>query len=185
MPSFFVNLGLVPGFVAIIAAAADLRGDQGFLRSASVVRLGQWSFALYLVHGPILRLAAPSFRHGGMAPALSGGVIVVMIAVALSGTLYEWVEKPAEKRLRGLFAPRSATELRLGPRALSTSYALTSSALLYSIKGDRVVPSRTLCLVVLCRGADLHLGNEQLCRGRSRPAAAGPDLGYRERRGFP
>lgn len=110
LPLFIGNLWLVPGFVAIIAAAAagDLRGDQGFLRSAPVVRLGQWSFALYLVHELMIRLAAPSFGNSGAVPALIAAVIVAIIAVGLSGLLYEWVEKPAEKRLRSLFAPRSA-----------------------------------------------------------------------------
>lgn len=155
MPSFVVNLGLIPGFVAIIgaAAAADLRGDQGFLSSAPVMKLGQWSFALYLVHGPILLLAAPSFRHGGMTPALIGAVIVVMIAIALSGALYEWVEKPTEKRLRGLFARRSTPQLNSVPRLGPVTPVTPSPVVPCCAQPEAAVLCRPRTFMPCCAGA--------------------------------
>lgn len=112
LPYFVADLWMLPGFVAIIAAGAagDLRGDAGFVRSDLVVRLGQWSFALYLVHEIVLKAAAPIVGDAPPAIAYTAVAIVVVISVAASGILYEWFERPIEKKLRGLLPQASDTK---------------------------------------------------------------------------
>lgn len=65
------------------------------------VKLGEWSFAFYLVHATViyalLRVVGPqppSWRNLGWA------LVVLAIDVALSWALHSFVERPAEKKLR-------------------------------------------------------------------------------------
>lgn len=48
VPAFIAGVWMLPGFAALIIAAAggDLRGDGGRIRSRMAVQLGQWSFSL-------------------------------------------------------------------------------------------------------------------------------------------
>jgi len=60
---------MIPAFgVAIMAAASrDADGGWGFLHRRLVVKLGQWSFGLYMVHELMLRVARPVVsRIGGL-----------------------------------------------------------------------------------------------------------------------
>lgn len=100
VPVTFANLLLVPAFLAIIAACshADLSGRTRLLGSPALVRLGQWSFALYLVHELVLRVAKPYATSPGKAILLAAAV--VLASVILSGLLHEFVEKPSEGWLR-------------------------------------------------------------------------------------
>lgn len=100
VPVTLANLILVPAFLAIIAACsqADLSGTTRLLGSPALIRLGQWSFALYLVHELVLRFAKPYANAPGLTILLAGAV--VLASVILSGLLHEFVEKPAERWLR-------------------------------------------------------------------------------------
>jgi peptidoglycan/LPS O-acetylase OafA/YrhL len=102
LPYFVADLWMLPGFAAIIAAGAsgDLRGDGGLVRSTGVVRLGQWSFALYLVHELILKATEPMVDGMGVVAAALALVLAIVLSIAVSGVLYEWFERPVEKRLR-------------------------------------------------------------------------------------
>lgn len=105
------GLWMLPSFAAVILAAAcgDLRGEAGPLRSRWGVRLGQWSFALYLIHELILRLIAPWVSGLPVAGTAAVTVAVVVASLAASGALYRWVERPVEQRLNSLFIPRSVS----------------------------------------------------------------------------
>lgn len=95
---WWVALIVLPGIAIVLLAFAgrDIAGDGGWLVHPVLVRLGQWSFALYLVHELVLRTARPLMvEHAWMT------VVALVGAVALSGALYEWFERPLEKRLRG------------------------------------------------------------------------------------
>jgi peptidoglycan/LPS O-acetylase OafA/YrhL len=112
LPYVVANLWLLPGFVAIIAAATngDIRGHGGHMRTRSIVRLGQWSFALYLLHGLVIKLAIPAFDGLTFWPAFGASMVVLVVSIGLSGFLYECFERPIERRLRSLItAPTPAT----------------------------------------------------------------------------
>ncbi len=95
---------LIPILVLVPALAArDLAGGRpSVFATRTMVRLGEWSFALYLVHQIVYRV----LTHVLPVPLQSGlGVPVVAAAlcagVAVSGALYVTVERPAERLLRG------------------------------------------------------------------------------------
>ncbi|MET3949190.1 acyltransferase [Arthrobacter sp. UYEF36] len=118
VPEFIPDLLMIPAFAALIAASAhaDASGArQSFIGSLPMVKLGQWSFALYLVHFMLFKLAEPMVD--GMAPALAGvsTVVLIAIAVGLSAALYEFFERPLEIRLRGRSRPRRDAVLEPAP----------------------------------------------------------------------
>lgn len=104
LPHFVADLWLLPGFVMILLAGAtgDLRGDEGWIRSTWSVRLGLWSFALYMVHELVIRLFEPWVDALTFTGGAAAAVIVGVVAVSASGLLYERFEKPVEARLRAL-----------------------------------------------------------------------------------
>lgn len=100
------NAVLLPFILAIIAAAAtsDLQCKGGFLTSRWAVRLGEWSFALYMTHWVLLQMFAHLDSGANSRPVpirLFEGLVFVAVAIGLSGVAYNWVERPLEKRLRG------------------------------------------------------------------------------------
>lgn len=90
--------------VLIAFTHRDLGGSSGWLTTKVMVRLGQWSFALYMVHELILRILHPVLvNHVWL-------ITPAMIAVvAASGVAYECFERPVERRLRG--RDRSAIQM--------------------------------------------------------------------------
>jgi len=94
----------VIGFALLIpaAAVADLRGLPSLWRGRRLVRLGELSFAFYMVHLLVLRAGTNVL---GVKPrfGLTGGLAVTAVAFALSlglsWLLYEAVEGPARRLL--------------------------------------------------------------------------------------
>ncbi|MFD0482554.1 hypothetical protein ACFQ46_08120 [Kineococcus sp. GCM10028916] len=88
------------GCLLVATSSRDLRGRSGRLTGRVWTMLGKWSFALYLLSGPVLGLAErllPLYRD------LAGIVAVVLLAVsawALAGVAHTWFERPLEKWLR-------------------------------------------------------------------------------------
>lgn len=103
-PVIIANLTMLPGFLAVIATSAsrNLSQKTSFLNSAQLTRLGRWSFALYLVHELVFRATEPLLRGLQLEPAFGLALLVVLGSIALSGILYELVEKPADMWLRSL-----------------------------------------------------------------------------------
>lgn len=101
-----------PLFAALICAAAgaDLDGRRTGLGGGWMIRLGHWSFAWYLLHEIVIRVAV--FEWGKPAP---GGETVVfwagvlVVSLALAALAYHCVEHPAERRLRSLVGHRRAS----------------------------------------------------------------------------
>jgi peptidoglycan/LPS O-acetylase OafA/YrhL len=87
--------------LAILAfARRDLEQAGGWLGSSVLVRLGQWSFALYMVHELLLRAAHPLMvEHRWTA------VLFIVLSIGAAGALFEWFERPIEQRLRGRARP--------------------------------------------------------------------------------
>jgi peptidoglycan/LPS O-acetylase OafA/YrhL len=78
--------------------------DAVILSHLWVVRLGEWSFALYRTHWLLLELVVhldPGSKARSVALHLLEGGAFVLVAVAVSAAAYTWFEKPLEKRLRG------------------------------------------------------------------------------------
>lgn len=92
----FVQLALVAPFGLLIAAAAaaDARGSTGWLSGRAMVRLGEWSFALYMVHGLLVR-ASP--LHGGPGWL----VATCFLSVAVACAAHAAIERPLERLIRG------------------------------------------------------------------------------------
>lgn len=91
----------------------DLSGSSTVLGSKSLVRLSQWSFALYLVHELVIMIR-PFLTEMSAAETFGAAILAINAAIALSGLLHEFVEKPAEKWLRS----RGALWLRERQRSL-------------------------------------------------------------------
>jgi peptidoglycan/LPS O-acetylase OafA/YrhL len=96
------NLAMTPvfGLVIVAAASRNADGEQGFLDTRLMVKLGQWSFALYMVHALVLWAAEPAILkvHGALRPGVATAAVV--LAVFVAGAVYEWYERPIEKRIR-------------------------------------------------------------------------------------
>lgn len=98
-------LWLTPLVVA--AAQADVRETTSPFRGRVLVRLGELSFAFYMVHGLVVTyghkwLVADENLSGAAAAALLLAALLTALALALA--LYSWVEAPAVRRFS---APRA------------------------------------------------------------------------------
>lgn len=107
LPLSLLDLMYLPFTVMLIACAAssDLRGDRSIFRNVYLVRLGEWSFALYLIQAIVITLAVRLVPVSGLSwEGLVLAIGVILLSIALSGALFQWFEKPAEKALRLRFA---------------------------------------------------------------------------------
>jgi peptidoglycan/LPS O-acetylase OafA/YrhL len=88
--------------VAIFGSATrDVAGKRGLLHRRSLITLGQWSFALYLVHMLVIRvLAAVIGAERAAYLPWWAAILAVMLSVLLSGLAFQFIEKPLERRLR-------------------------------------------------------------------------------------
>jgi peptidoglycan/LPS O-acetylase OafA/YrhL len=97
-----VALTIIPFSLLIVAAAqVDIARTTSWLRKSAVVKLGTWSFALYMVHWPVLILFAHSL-HGRLGDWQTAalGVSALAASIAASALLYKLVEHPLEVLLR-------------------------------------------------------------------------------------
>ena len=93
-------------YAALIAAAAqlDFDGARSVLRSKPMVLLGQWSYALYLIHASVIYVLLDRYGfqpYDAVENTLWFGLVTV-ISIAASAALYTVVEHPVEQRLRQL-----------------------------------------------------------------------------------
>ncbi|NLE62061.1 MAG: acyltransferase [Planctomycetes bacterium] len=96
------HLLVLGGFAVAVMAAAqhDLSGRGSWLGLRPLVKLGQWSFALYLVHALTYQTGNPLLggrSYGGRYAVVLG---LLLIAITVSGLLYEAFERPVEARIR-------------------------------------------------------------------------------------
>ena len=82
------------------AAASDADGRPSWLRHRWLIRLGEWSYAFYLVHISVLTaLHRVTGVTGGAKAALLMAAALVL-SVGAAGLLFRFVERPMERRLR-------------------------------------------------------------------------------------
>lgn len=84
------------GFTCLIPAAAlaDVRGLPSLWRHPALVRLGELSFAFYMVHLLVLRAGQHLFK-----PSPIGAISAFAVSLAFAWLLYEYVEVPARRWL--------------------------------------------------------------------------------------
>lgn len=101
------------GFAVLIPAAAqaDLRGLPSLWRRRGLVRLGELSFAFYMVHLLVLRAGTHLLGTRPRFDLLTGtaaALVAFTVSLGLSWLLYEGVEGPARRLLLRLPARRRA-----------------------------------------------------------------------------
>jgi peptidoglycan/LPS O-acetylase OafA/YrhL len=101
-PLRWTAITIVPFAIVIVAAAqTDLRGERTFWATPTMVRLGTWSFAFYLVHQLVIRTFDELFPLADSTIAGVGVLLAVLaISLALAVLLHHVVEAPAERVLR-------------------------------------------------------------------------------------
>lgn len=108
----YADLVTLPATCILIAAAAnsDLAGMSSWLRNPRLIRLGDASFALYMIHYQILAVwLSIAGVASSMLSGLSQVIVLCIVVVAASVLVFRWFEFPAEKSLRGwLGAPQAA-----------------------------------------------------------------------------
>ncbi|UKA56550.1 acyltransferase [Arthrobacter sp. FW305-BF8] len=98
----------IPGFALLIAAFADrdrCGGRPTFVSAPALVKLGEWSFALYLVHELVLRTAL-ELGPENLAQRAALAAVGIALSIPLAGAAYTFVERPIEARLRSRGASR-------------------------------------------------------------------------------
>ncbi|QUF06710.1 acyltransferase [Actinosynnema pretiosum subsp. pretiosum] len=101
------SFGYVAGTVVPLAllipaaAVADLRAGRSPLRSRPLVLLGEISFAFYLLHQLVLRVAESLLPLGGLtaAGALLMTGLLLLASLAAAWLLHRFVEQPAMRLL--------------------------------------------------------------------------------------
>jgi len=130
----WVSVTLVP-YVLLIGAAAtsDLLEKRSPLRARSVLRLGVWSYAFYLLQVPIglvlAKVMHPVDHHAATDLLLAGTYLLVTWLAAAA--LFRWVEEPAHRLLlHGSRGVRSAGRLRVVPVAAAELNSVMADAIL-------------------------------------------------------
>jgi peptidoglycan/LPS O-acetylase OafA/YrhL len=100
------HLVAAPLFALLIIAVASSRmPSRGFLAAAPLVLLGEASYSLYMLHGPLHGYVLAAFNR--VAPSASVGarfVVYVVAALALAIASFRWLERPARRWIRERFA---------------------------------------------------------------------------------
>lgn len=101
--------------VAVAAVATrELAGRPSLLRARPIVRLGEWSYAFYLVHATLIYavLGVVGRQAGGWANLLWFAALLVA-SIAAAAALHLLIERPAERRLRKWWDSRRAAPVVL------------------------------------------------------------------------
>jgi peptidoglycan/LPS O-acetylase OafA/YrhL len=114
IPYLLLHNGLLaPAFAALVYALARGAGPVSRALSARVlVRLGAASYALYILHVPLLSLLARGYRAAGISPPAQPWyfAIAAALCIAVSLLVFATVEEPGRRFLR-----RRLTRSRTGP----------------------------------------------------------------------
>ena len=114
-------------FALLIAAAvrADLTGGASWLRTPVLLRLGELSFAFYLVHQPVIRMLSKVLTPAAPTIAVVVGVVgALMVGLLAAWLLRRFVEVPARRWLQ----PRPAVRRPAGLDAKRFGIATASGA---------------------------------------------------------
>ncbi|MFG2881270.1 acyltransferase family protein [Streptomyces sp. NPDC048297] len=117
-PGYPATVCTLAGFTVLIpaAAVADLQGLPSLWRRRRMVRLGELSFAFYMIHLLVLRAGTNLLGnkpHFGILAGLAVTTAAFTLSLVLSWVLYEAVERPARRlllRRRSRSAPTGERE---------------------------------------------------------------------------
>ncbi|WP_432153014.1 acyltransferase family protein [Streptomyces tricolor] len=103
-PGYSATVCTIAGFALLIpaAAVADLHGLPSLWRRRRMVRLGELSFAFYMIHLMVLRAATEVLGkkpHFGALAGLAVTAVAFTVSLGLSWLLYEGVERPTRRLL--------------------------------------------------------------------------------------
>jgi peptidoglycan/LPS O-acetylase OafA/YrhL len=101
-PTSAPNHGLVAIFCAVIIILYSLQGEENsFLAGRALVRLGYWSYSLYLTHRLIQNLTSGIGDIGTSNGVLDSIIFMALIgsAIALAAICYRFVEEPLRRRI--------------------------------------------------------------------------------------
>jgi peptidoglycan/LPS O-acetylase OafA/YrhL len=104
IPILVLNNGiLLPASLLLIYALANAQGSLETIFSKKwFVVLGESSYALYLLHGPIM----PYVDHFFPLASLWNCVLYIAVLIPTSVSAYFWIERPARKKILALAAQR-------------------------------------------------------------------------------
>jgi peptidoglycan/LPS O-acetylase OafA/YrhL len=105
-----VVIGLLCAMVIVTAVSHELRGGRSHLASQVLVRLGEWSYAFYLLHATFI-YAARHLTGGSFVVAWSNvawHVPFLLVSLLAAALAHHAIERPVERRLRGLWDRRRA-----------------------------------------------------------------------------
>jgi peptidoglycan/LPS O-acetylase OafA/YrhL len=98
-----VAITVVP-FTLVIAAAAvrDIEGRSTAFSRRTWIKLGEWSFAFYLLHTLVLNVERELLPDQKSVPTMIAALVFALIlSIGLSAAVHELYERPLERRLRG------------------------------------------------------------------------------------
>jgi peptidoglycan/LPS O-acetylase OafA/YrhL len=104
-------LGLVLAYPAVLALVVvlierDLRELPGVLTRPFMVRLGDWTYSMYLFHVPLLLVPfVLGWLHVGALADIGLFIAYCCTTVAIGGLAHEKVLTPLEQAIRGRWAP--------------------------------------------------------------------------------
>jgi len=123
-----VLIGVLCAVIIVSAVGHELRGGRSHLSTAPMVRLGEWSYAFYLLHATgiyVVRGIA-----GGQAETswtnLVWHVPFLVISLLAAALAHHLVEKPVERRLRRAWDWRRPTRASTTGNELETEAAGTT-----------------------------------------------------------
>ncbi|WP_269857451.1 acyltransferase family protein [Streptomyces sp. RPT161] len=105
--------GTIIGFALLMPAAAraDMNGEPSMWRHRVLVRLGELSFAFYMIHLLVLYAGARLFAASPHLPAVeavAAAGVAFTVSLALAWVLYEGVERPCRRLLLKPLTPAPA-----------------------------------------------------------------------------
>jgi peptidoglycan/LPS O-acetylase OafA/YrhL len=108
LPAFLVSACFFPVALLLIAgcAGAEADGATSWVGNRAHVALGEYSFAFYLVHMPVVTLTERLYPSAHGEPLAFA--IIAVLSLALAACAYKIVERPCERLLRGWFRSRGA-----------------------------------------------------------------------------
>jgi peptidoglycan/LPS O-acetylase OafA/YrhL len=109
LPVTIADLLVLPAVLVLLACvvAEELDGGATSLQGRWFQRLGQWSFALYLIQALLLDgfLTLIGGRPDGALLQVGAVVVFSAVAIGLSGLTYHLLERPIERSLRAAWLP--------------------------------------------------------------------------------
>ena len=93
------------GFACLVLSALSPQSYLSRWRVLGAEALALWSYALYLIHKPLMNALLPAFQQRAWDVKQGGPIAALfIISILAAGLMYRWLETPF-MRLRGRFFP--------------------------------------------------------------------------------